>query len=74
VVRPGDFTVILVADYSPPGKMLQAEQTVFLQDDHISSPMGAHLAAFPTKETARKYQASAHGRIIDWNDLLMLEQ
>ncbi|HVW99101.1 MAG TPA: nitrous oxide reductase accessory protein NosL [Candidatus Babeliaceae bacterium] len=66
----GDFRSILVADFSHPGKMLVADHAVFLQDESIGSPMGAHLAAFPTDTVASIYRVSPHARILSWDSLI----
>lgn len=69
-----NFEIILVADYSASGKMLDARKAVFLQDNNIGSPMGANLATFPDRETAEKMNISKQGKIMDWNEMLKIVQ
>lgn len=69
----GDFTTILVADYSHPGKLMDAKQAIFLQDERINSPMGAHLGAFPDTRNAREFSED-HRIIYGWNNLLKIDQ
>lgn len=65
----GNFTTILVADYSNSGKMLDARRSFFLKDEKIESPMGAHLAALPSAEAARRSGAD-HPIVTSWDGLL----
>jgi copper chaperone NosL len=67
-----DFTTILVADYSKPGRLMDAKQAVFLQDEKIKSPMGAHLAAFPDTRAARQFSED-HRIIMGWNNLIKID-
>lgn len=64
------FAVVLVANYAKPGEMLATKQAVFLENDSINTPMGGHIIALPDKETARKYNISGKGKLLDWNSLL----
>ena len=66
-----DLPTILVADYSNPGRLMDAKQVVFLQDEKMNSPMGAHLGAFPNSRVARGFSED-HRIIMGWNNLLKI--
>lgn len=72
LVPANDLPTILVADYSYPGRLMDAKQAVFLQDEKINSPMGAHLGAFPNTTAARQVSED-HRIIMGWNNLLKLD-
>lgn len=56
-----------VADFSNPGNMIEVEEAIFIINDSINSPMGAHLAAVP-KESPKVSPQSAD--TFFWNDLI----
>ena len=45
-----DMAVQQVANYAHPGEMLDVAKAIFIINDSINSPMGAHLAAFEKKD------------------------
>lgn len=68
-----NLTTILVANYADLGKMLNANQAVFMQNDKIKSTMGAYLAAFPDEASARQ-SFPDDGKLMGWEELLKVVQ
>jgi len=60
---------LLVADYTNPGKLLDAKTATFLISKKIKSPMGAFLSAFPSKEKADETQKEFGGKTYSWEEL-----
>ena len=46
----------LVCDYLKEGNLIDATKATYLISKEIESPMGAHLAAFASREDAQKIQ------------------
>lgn len=63
------LAVILVADYTNPGEMIEASKATFLISPEIKSPMGANLSALSSQDKARELQALHKGYLYSWNDL-----
>lgn len=68
-VKREDVYAMRVADYTNPGSMLDAKNAYYLISPQIRSPMGANLAAFPSKETVEKYHQELGGQIYDLEGL-----
>ena len=56
----------LVCDYLHENTLIDATKATYLISKEIQSPMGAHLAAFASKEEAQKVQAEKGGDLYDW--------
>ena len=56
----------LVCDYLHENTLIDATKATYLISKEIRSPMGAHLAAFASKEEAQKVQAEKGGDLYDW--------
>ena len=56
----------LVCDYLKEGNLIDATKATYLISPEIQSPMGAHLAAFASKDEAQKVQAEKGGDLYDW--------
>lgn len=59
----------LVADYSNPGKLINAENAHYLISKNIPSPMGAFLSAFANADELSKTQAESDGETFTWEEL-----
>lgn len=68
-VKREDVYGMRVADYTNPGKMIDAENAYYLISPEIRSPMGAHLAAFPSKEDAERYKNELGGEVYAFEQL-----
>ena len=60
---------ILVADYSNPGKLINATKATYLISEAIRSPMGENLSAFGKQEDAKNIQKEHSGNIYTWEEL-----
>ncbi len=60
---------ILVVSFENPGYLTDALTAVFLHGDSINSPMGGHLAAFASKESAEPFRVKTGSTLLRWNDL-----
>ena len=56
----------LVCDYLHENTLIDATKATYLISKAIQSPMGAHLAAFASKDEAQKVQAEKGGDLYDW--------
>lgn len=59
----------LAADFNSPGELIDATKATYLISDQISSPMGANLSAFSSREAAVEKKQEYGGRILDWKGL-----
>lgn len=64
-----EIAIYLVADYSNPGVMIDANNASYLISKAIKSPMGANLSAVSTKIKAEELQAKHDGKIYTWETL-----
>lgn len=68
-VKEDDLAFMLVADYSNPGAMINAQEATYLVSKAIKSPMGAYLSAFSDKEVATKTKEEVGGKLYNWDDI-----
>ena len=59
----------LVCDYLKEGNLIDATKATYLISKEIESPMGAHLAAFASREDAQKIQGEKGGELYDWQGI-----
>ena len=59
----------LVCDYLHENTLIDATKATYLVSKEIQSPMGAHLAAFASREDAQKIQAEKGGDLYDWQGI-----
>ena len=59
----------LVCDYLKEGNLIDATKATYLISKEIESPMGAHLAAFASREDAQKIQWEKGGELYDWQGI-----
>lgn len=59
----------LVCDYLKEGNLIDATKATYLISPEIESPMGAHLAAFASREDAQKIQGEKGGELYDWQGI-----
>jgi len=64
-----DLAIILVADYSEPGKMIDAKTATYLISPKIKSPMGANLSAVYSNIKAAELQQKFSGELYTWETL-----
>lgn len=64
-----NMAFLLVADYSNPGNLVDANVATYLISEKIKSPMGANLSAFKSKEKAQATQKEYGGKLYTWEQL-----
>jgi len=69
-VKKEDVYGMRVSNYAQPKEWINAEEAHFLISPEIRSPMGAHLAAFPSQQQAQKYQEKLGGEIYSFNQII----
>ena len=63
-------SIFLICDFDRPGRLVDARKSFFLNDASLSSPMGAHLAAFADKSSAVRSEKDKAAAIFNWEQLL----
>ncbi|MEQ8475881.1 nitrous oxide reductase accessory protein NosL [Fulvivirga sp.] len=66
--RP-EADLILVADYTNPGELIEAENANYLISNEIPSPMGAFLSAFSDNNELVLTQEGSGGDTFNWQEL-----
>lgn len=56
----------LVADFSAPETLLNAEEATYVFSEKIKSPMASNMAAFGEKSKAMEANAAWSGELLDW--------
>ena len=64
-----ELSLILITDYSNPGKLVDAKSATYLISEKIPSPMGANLSGFGNKENAEQTANEKSGKIYSWSEL-----
>jgi len=64
-----EITLLLITDYSDPGKLVDARSATYLICEKLPSPMGANLTGFKDKYQAQKVQEQKGGNIYSWIEL-----
>ena len=64
-----EMAFILVADYSHPGELIDADKAYYVVSKAIKSPMGANLSAFGKKNDAETIISENTGILYSWNQL-----
>ena len=68
-IEESTLAFILVADYSNPGKMIDASTATYIVSKAIKSPMGANLSAFSNADDAKSIVAEKGGDVYDWEGI-----
>lgn len=61
---------ILVVDHAQPGKLIDVKKALFLQSEHLPSPMGANLSAYGSVETMNQSRNGADGETWTWEQVM----
>lgn len=59
----------IVNNFNNPGEFINATTATYLISPEISSPMGANLSAFNSKQEAQKSQTKYRGKLYNWQAL-----
>ena len=68
------FKHSLVTNYYRPSELIEASAAYYLKSPEIDSPMGGHLAAFESQESAQLAQEEYSGTIYSWAELIALKE
>lgn len=58
-----------VSDYNKGGSWIKASQAIYVKSEVVSSPMGASLLSFNSKEEALEHLSEYPGQIVDYYSL-----
>ena len=61
--------LVLVADYSQPGKLLSAHEAIIVRCEDIPSPMGEFLSAFPDSASLKRIIGKGSYEILKWDEI-----
>jgi copper chaperone NosL len=64
-----EYAHTVICDFKQPGELIDATKAAYLISPEISSPMGAFLSGFKTKEEAIITQKEYGGSIYNWIEL-----
>lgn len=64
-----ELSLIFVANYTSPGKMISAENAVYFISDAITSPMGANLTAVDSKDKLETILNEKEYETFSWTTL-----
>lgn len=67
-----DIALVLINDYSTPGKLVDARSATYLISENLPSPMGANLTGFQNKLDAELVYKEKSGKLLTWNELKVL--
>ncbi len=64
-----NIALVVINDYSNPGKFTDAKTATYLISEQIKSPMGAFLSGFSSANEAQKVQHEKTGDLFTWDSL-----
>jgi len=64
-----NLAFVLVADFSNPGNLVDAETATYLISEKIKSPMGANLSAFESIDIAEQHLDEFGGDLYSWTQI-----
>ena len=59
----------LISDYSNPGELINAEQSIYLVSKNIPSPMGEFLSGFSSEDKAKLAMKKNGGILYNWKHI-----
>lgn len=66
------FALILITDFSSPGKLIEGKSAVYLISKNLPSPMGANLTGFSSESEAKIIQDEKGGKLYSWKEIVEL--
>lgn len=60
---------LYVSSFLNDNQLLPADRAVYIKGDNIKSPMGGNIAAFESREGAKKYVVDLSAEFTDWNTI-----
>ncbi len=64
-----EYAYRLISDYSNPGELINAEQSIYLVSKNLPSPMGAFLSGFSSEKEAKLTMEEKGGMLYNWNQI-----
>jgi copper chaperone NosL len=64
-----EISLLLITDYSSPGKLVNATSAIYLISEKLPSPMGANLTGFQNRSDAEKTASEKDGNLYSWDEL-----
>lgn len=61
--------LVLVTDYTSPGRFLDAHNAAYLRSEQLPSPMGADLSAYGSRDAAATAQRMHGGSVLSWGEV-----
>jgi len=71
-VPPEEVASLWVVVFDKPGKLIPAEEAIYLHSPNLRSPMGLNLSAYDSQEVADKLQLNYAGEFLTWEEVLEL--
>jgi copper chaperone NosL len=68
-VSEEDIAQVYLLDFSQPGTLVPATESVFLKSERLRSPMGANIAAFRHPDSMKKFMNQFPGQSLDWSEV-----
>lgn len=70
-IKYNDVKYYLVADYTNPNTLLDANYAFYLKSEQIKSPMASQIAAFPDEDAMKEFQRKHNSGIyLAWGELV----
>lgn len=64
-----EIALFLIADYSNPGKLVDAKFATYLISENLQSPMGANLTGFNDRNKAELVLEQKGGNLFSWEEI-----
>lgn len=64
-----EIELILISDYSTPGKLVDAKSAAYLISENLQSPMGANLTGFNDRNKAELVLTQKGGELFSWEEI-----
>ena len=64
-----EYAYLLISDYSNPGELVDAEQSIYLVSKNLPSPMGEFLSGFSSESEAKLAMEENGGILYNWEQI-----
>ena len=72
--HPEEYAYVLVTPYDQPQTLLARDSVTLVRASALNSPMGAHVAAFSSRQAADTFLRSQEGSEVAWSEALPEER
>lgn len=73
IISDENIHSLWTVDFAETEKLLDVNNSFFLFNDQLKSPMGSNTVAFSTKEQLEKYHSEFSGTALTWKEFLELK-